>query len=796
MPFSTKWFLEILLGFLIVPCFLCAQNTKGVSGHIRDRNGSPLELVNVFIDNGVIWAYTDKNGFYTLKNIPEGKHQLVVSTVGYQTIKKSITIQKDSPVTLNFTLEEAAYKMGEVLVQGKSKVSQIKEQSYNVQAINTKKFYNSSVDAVGILDRLSSVRVLQNGGLGSDYSFSLNGFSGNQVKFFMNGIPMDNYGSSFNLSNIPTNAIQRIEVYNGVVPVWLGNDALGGAVNIVTNQTANFLDASYTFGSFNTHKSSLNGAYTNPKTGFTVRGNLNYNYSDNDYKVKVKVKEDKLGNHRTTRTVPRFHDRYRSTRAKIETGFVNRSFADQLLIGAVVSGDDKQIQNGSTMHSVYGGLTQNTRSAIANLKYRKKDLFTKGLDLNLNASYNYNETQNVDTLQGVTYNWAGEKFMTPGDHTGELGGKTFDQSQYDNGVNTQLNMGYQLNKHHSFAFNHSFEYFGRSAFDRRDPDKIVNQFPKSLQKNILGFSYKYDFDENWSTTLFGKAYFLKAKNSKKYDFAEGSTDKLEVKNENFGYGLASSYFILPNLQAKASYEHTYRLPKPTEIFGNGLFVQSNPDLKPEQSDNINLGATYHFTFNQKHEFKVGGSFIYRNSNDLIFQVVNIASPETNFSNLAKVRTLGVEGNVNYDFANQFEIGANITYQNITDQADLVYNDYSGYQKNFNRGERLPNRPYLFGNAHAGYRFDGVIFKKAQLKINYYFHFVEAYYLSWKKLGNKESKNIIPRQNSHDLELVYSLDHGKYNIALEIRNLTDELLYDKFYLQKPGRAFYLKLRYAF
>ena len=66
---------------------------------------------------------------------------------------------------------------------------------------------------------------------------------------------------------------ERVEVYKGVLPVNLGADALGGAVNIVSRRDANYLDATYSFGSFNTHKVSVNGAYTHLKTGFTVRAN-------------------------------------------------------------------------------------------------------------------------------------------------------------------------------------------------------------------------------------------------------------------------------------------------------------------------------------------------------------------------------------------------------------------------------------------------------------------------------------------------------------------------------------------
>lgn len=780
--------------------FLCsqsivAQNYGKLSGYIRDQEGNPLAFVTLSIPETNNWTSSDEQGFYRLDNVPEGVQTIRVSLLGFQVIKRRVEVKGKQPQSLDFNLTAENYQMDEVLMVGKSAEAKIEEQAYNVQAVNAQKFYNSSVDVAGILDRLSSIRVMREGGVGSDYSFSMNGFTGNQVKFFLDGIPMDDYGSSFNLATLPVNTVQRIEVYNGVVPVWLGNDALGGAVNIVTLQKENYLDASYTLGSFNTHQAALSGAYTHPENGFTIRGNLDYKYADNDYDVKVGVKSDALGNEKETQVVPRFHDRYRAAQAKVEAGFVDRNFADQLLLGVMLSRNDQQVQNGSTMNSVYGGVTQNSSSLVGTLKYRKDDLLARGLDLRLSAAYHYNETQHTDTLQGVVYNWAGESFVTPGDQSGELGGLPFDQSQYDNGVNSQLNASYQLNAQHSFALNHSFEYFDRSAFDRRDPDKIVNQFPKSLYKNIFGLSYQFDLNRKWSTTVFGKAYFLRAKTVEK-GLGSSTADKLEVTDENFGYGWASSYSILPNLQVRLSFEHTYRLPEPMELFGDGLFVLPNSGLKPERSDNLNMGATYNWNVGQHHHLKMGGSFIYRNSKDLIFQVVTLSSPQTSFNNLSDVRTVGAEGNLRYRFKDRLEVSTSLTYQNITDQANFVYNDYSGYQQNFNKGERLPNRPYLFGNANLGYRFENVFFQDADLKLNYYFHFVKAYYLSWANLGDKQGKNVIPGQAAHDLELVYSLFGGRYNIGLEIRNLTDEWLYDKFYLQKPGRAFYLKLRYQF
>ena len=168
----------------------------------------------------------------------------------------------------------------DVTVIAKSKARLLQEQAYAVSVVDLKNQYTQVTPLNKVLNAITSVRLREDGGVGSNYSFAMNGFSGNQVKFFLDGIPMDNFGSSFNLANLSANMADRVEVYKGVLPVSLGADALGGAVNIVSRRNANYLDATYSIGSFNTHKVSVNGAYTNMKTGFTLRSNFFFNYSN------------------------------------------------------------------------------------------------------------------------------------------------------------------------------------------------------------------------------------------------------------------------------------------------------------------------------------------------------------------------------------------------------------------------------------------------------------------------------------------------------------------------------------
>jgi len=70
------------------------------------------------------------------------------------------------------------------------------------------------------------VAVRRVGGLGSNARFSLNGPYDDQIRFFLDGVPLELAGYPFE-SPRPVNLVNRVEVYRGVVPVRFGADALG-----------------------------------------------------------------------------------------------------------------------------------------------------------------------------------------------------------------------------------------------------------------------------------------------------------------------------------------------------------------------------------------------------------------------------------------------------------------------------------------------------------------------------------------------------------------------------------------
>ncbi|MFV0521564.1 MAG: TonB-dependent receptor [Mangrovibacterium sp.] len=784
----------LLIALLGFTSSLTASNKENsISGIIKSTTGETLPGSGVVLKEITKGAISDIDGKFRINTIPTGTYTLEVSCIGFTTYQEQISFTTGQQIQRDITLHAEDIQLGNVQVIGKAATRRVREQAYQVSSISAKDMFNTTADAKDVMKKISGVNIQEDGGLGSSYNFSLNGFSGDQVKFFLDGIPMDNFGSSMNLGDLPVNMIERVDVYKGVVPVWLGTDALGGAINIQTNKKAKYLDVSYSYGSFNTHRASINGAYT-WRNGFTLRGNLFYNYSDNDYKVYVA----KGNGDNEKKWYSRFNDAYQSGTAKIDFGFVDKTWADQLLFGFTATGNHKQEQTGATMAKVYGGVLSESKSFIPTLKYKKQDLFTEGLSVSLYSSYSFNETHAVDTLRGYSYDWSGTPTITPNSNDGEMGDRTFTILN-NNELTIQLNASYAISTKSSVVLNYALSDYHRTVSDSLNPDNEANFFPKNMMKQTLGLAYKYDPTNRLSYTLFAKYYHLNAKTSKLYDryLPTQRTDELINKQGSLGYGVATGYFVIPNLQLKLSYEHALRMPTPLEMFGDGLFVVPNADLEPEKSDNLNLGFEYDHTV-KNHSLHVGGSFVYRNARDLIYNSVSPGSPESSYANSSKVRVLGTEADFQYEYKKLFHTGFNITYQSITDQADSVFiksssGDY--YQTNFNKGYKLPNTPYLFGHFNAGVSLQDVGCKGSNLSFDYYLNYTEKYYLTWVERGTNNEEYVIPQQWSSDVQISYSFKHGKYNISARCSNLFNTLLYDKYYLQKPGRAFNIKLRYS-
>ena len=771
--------------FLFMGMMSWAQN---ITGQVVLEDGTEAIGAHVHLNDSLQIVATDQKGEFTFRNLNPGEYTLQITFLGYQKYEQNVTLGQ-SDVKLKLKLKDQTTDLKSVTITEKSNTTEIQEKPFTVTAIDVRPLKAQNLDVNQVLNTTTGVRIREEGGLGSSFDFTLNGFSGNQVKFFLDGIPMDNFGTSLTMNNIPVNLISGIEIYKGVVPIELGADALGGAVNITTdNAVKKYFNASYSIGSFNTHRASISGKYTTQK-GFLVKANAFFNYSDNNYEIEAEIADPETGKYGDPEDVERFHDAYRSESVQIEAGVENKKFADEFLIGLIASENYKEIQTGSNMNQVVGEAFTTDKTLIPTLKYKKTDLFTEELDFRVSALYNIREAKAIDTASKI-YNWYGD--FTRREEGATSGEIYWDKTQFrynDDNVLAIANLSYRINKNHSISINNTYNWYQRVGEDPISYNAVPFSEPNILEKNITGLSYSLSLMEGkLRTVLFGKQFAFNADTK----IGLGGSDDYALESHNVselyhGFGVATSYFITQSVQVKASYENTYRLPEAYEMFGDGLRILPSPELTAEKSQNFNLGLIGKKQVSN-HAFLVELGYLYRLPENLIRKT--ITGTVSVYENLLSTRANIYEAGIKYKYKKWLHINVNGTYQDIINNQE----ETSTGGENYLYGDRIPNIPFLFGNGEIGIQFEDLFTKESTFSINWSTLFVEAFYLNWPSQGSRETKYDIPRQISHSISAAYSFKDGRYNVSAACTNLMNEKLYDNFMLQKPGRAFSLKLSY--
>mgnify|MGYP003583057807 FL=1 len=239
-------FTSVLLFLTVV--FAQAQQGSGViTGKVIEKiTKASLPGATVRLNVGNRYTISDQTGDYEFLKVPEGTYDVEVIYMGYQTQKQTITVTKGGNTVLNFSLEDGAVAMNQVVVMGDRLRGQARALNQQKNKSNISNIISS--DQVGrfpdanvgeALRRVPGV-TMQND-QGEARNIIIRGLAPELNSVTLNGdrIPSaegDNRRVQMDL--IPSDMISSIEV-NKTLTSDMDADAIGGSVNLITRASPN-----------------------------------------------------------------------------------------------------------------------------------------------------------------------------------------------------------------------------------------------------------------------------------------------------------------------------------------------------------------------------------------------------------------------------------------------------------------------------------------------------------------------------------------------------------------------------
>ena len=567
--------MKIYLTILFIGLSVISQAQNKIAGIVTTIQNEPLEGVEIYAEELHKGTSTNEEGYYELTNLPTTQIKITAAYIGYQTETKIINIQ--SPETIiNFALEEAIFKMDEIIIS----TAFNKLQSQNVMKVDHQSINSLQKKGISTLvEGLTSIPGVSQVSTGVSIGKPMiRGLSGNRVLVYSQGVRIENqqFGDEHGLG-LNDNGIESVEVIKGPASLLYGSDALGGVLYFIPEK---FAEAN-TFKTDFTQKIFSNTLGSNTTLGlktssnnwkFLVRGNYN---TQADYKIP--------NGERVTNT------RYNETDFKTGIGYQNSKVSSVLRYN--FNKLDLGIPEDGVLEQTKSKKTTYPKQAVNNhLLSLNNIFFFKNSKLAVDVGYISNERSEFEDsniavlnmkLNTLNYN---TKFSLP-----KLGNiETIIGVQGMHQTNENYGEEYLIPN----AVTNDFGVFGTANYE--------------WKMNVIQAGLRFD-NRNISSDeygIFGE---------------EGYFENLNKTYNSFNASLGYKSNLSDHLILRLNLASGFRAPNLAELTSNGVHEGTNryeigdSDLKTEQNVQTDLNLEY----NSKHfEFFMNG--FYNHVNNYIY----------------------------------------------------------------------------------------------------------------------------------------------------------------------------------
>lgn len=472
----------------------------------------------------------------------------------------------------------------------------------------------------------------------------IRGSNNTQVLILLDGRPINALGAGgFDLSEISTDSVERIEVLPGGGSVLYGSDAIGGVVNIITRQPSEGLSGSVsaTLGSYGYDDQTLQFSGTEDKLGYFF--SYNRIQADNDYPFEVAGFDQTRENNDA---------KYDNLTLRLNYPVGDRT---QLSFSALYLPKEQGVPGGVPIADPLFGQGFFNDLTDENRKFTDQVLTDFSVSSKLGGG-------DDSTLTARFYaDWLNTRFdsrteevlaLSVGDDgAAVLGPRNLTPSRFQT---RQRSLGSQIQHNWQFAPNQSIVY----GFDFRSTQ--VENLRQNLVTEVETIGYEDTINQG---ALFAQ-YSIKPIES--WNIVAGLRQEFSSLNEGsvFSPTVGTKFSLGESTTLRANYIRNFRLPSLSNLFNVSPASIGNPDLEPERGNSFDLGIDQSFG-----DFALLRLTYFNNTiSDLIaFRRITPAENGISgtFQNLGKVRTQGLEASLNVRLADNVFASAGYTLNSPT-----------------------------------------------------------------------------------------------------------------------------------
>ncbi|MGY3091399.1 iron complex outermembrane receptor protein [Hymenobacter sp. UYAg731] len=218
---------------ILLPQLVFAQSAV-LNGTVRATTRQPVPFASVAVVGTPLGAVADAAGHYELTGVPAGTVRLRASAVGFAPLEQRAEVSAGQPQTVDFQLQATATDLGEVIVTGVSRATEIRRSPVPIATLNRREItLNANTNVIDAAVRgipgLSAVTT----GPNVSKPF-IRGLGYNRVLTLYNGLRQEGqqWGDEHGVE-VDGYDIERVEVVKGPASLLYGSDAVAGVVNLL-----------------------------------------------------------------------------------------------------------------------------------------------------------------------------------------------------------------------------------------------------------------------------------------------------------------------------------------------------------------------------------------------------------------------------------------------------------------------------------------------------------------------------------------------------------------------------------